>query len=200
MSQTSLDFILILLGLVLNILPRFYDQHIFVNYKRKTRNITPDTKNRSFAIACPALEIVLWRFCWTIPLLVTHFKWAVSMIGLVLVDFAANDFAYISFGYITDLYSEYAASDVASLSLSRTLVAAVFPLLTTQMYKALGANVATTILALIATLFALTPILFLKYTLKPRAMSKYGSESKDGQEGKVSDIEKGEKEENTTER
>jgi hypothetical protein len=102
-TNTSLEFIAILLGLVLNIVPRFYDQHIFTKYKQEGHAINPETKIRSFGIACPALIIGLWIFGWTKPPLVTHVHWVVSMIGLVLVGFAANDFAYVLFGYVTDL-------------------------------------------------------------------------------------------------
>ena len=104
------------------------------------------------------------------------------MIGLVLVGFAANDFAYVLFGYVTDLYGPYAASAVASLSLSRTLVAAAFPLFTTQMYEGMGSNVATSILAAVATVFAFTPFLFLVHAEKLAGMSKFAQ--KDGGEEK----------------
>lgn len=181
-ANTSLAFIPILLGLILNILPRFWDQHIFRKYKKQHRTITAETKITSFAIACPALAIGLWIFGWTIPPLVTHVHWIVSMIGLVLIGFAANDFAYVLFGYVTDLYGPYAASAVSSLSLSRTLVAAAFPLFTTQMYEGLGANYATTILAGVATLFAFTPFIFLKFAPKFKKMSSFVEDS-DGKDG-----------------
>jgi len=172
-SNTSLAFIPIFLGLVLDIIPRVYDQRVFSQYKRQHRKITPETKIRSFAIACPALAIGLWIFAWTIPPLVPHVHWIVSMIGLVLVGFSANDFSYLLFGYVTDLYGPYAASAVSSLSLCRTLVAAAFPLFTTQMYNGLGSNVATSILAAVATVFAFTPIIFFGFAPKLRKMSKY---------------------------
>lgn len=181
-SNTSLAFIPILLGLVLNIIPRFWDQHVFNKCKRENRTIAPETKISSFAIACPALAVGLWIFGWTIPPLVTHVHWIVSLIGLVLIGFAANDFAYVLFGYVTDLYGPYAASAVASLSLSRTLVAAAFPLFTTQMYEGLGANYATTILAGVATLFAFTPFIFLGFAPKLKKMSSFVEDGKDGSE------------------
>ena len=181
-SNTSLAFLALLLGLVLNILPRFYDQHLFKTFKKQNRTIKPETKIRSFAIACPALAIGLWIFAWTIPPRVPHVHWIVSMIGLVLVGFAANDFAYVLLGYVTDLYGPYAASAVASLSLSRTLVAAAFPLFTAQMYQGLGSNVATSILAAVATIFAFTPFLFLLHAEKLAGMSKFAQKS-GGKEG-----------------
>lgn len=191
-ASTSLAFIPILLGLVLDIVPRFWDQHILNKHKKQNRMITPETKIASFAIACPALTIGLWIFGWTVPPLV-HTHWIVSMIGLLLIGFAANDFSYVLFGYVTDLYGPYAASAVSSLSLSRTLVAAAFPLFTTQMYEGLNANYATTILAGIATLFAFTPFIFLRFAPKFKKMSSFVEDSDENENEKNGrgDIENG---------
>lgn len=178
-TSSSLSFIAILIGEILNIIPRFYDQHIFRKYRREHRRILPESKITSFAVACPALAIGLWIFAWTIPPLVTDVPWPVSMIGLVLIGFALNDFSYVLFGYATDSYGEYAASAVAAVSLTRTLAAAVFPLFSYQMFSGLGANWAGTILAGVATVFAFTPILFLRYGGKLRAKSKVASDDED---------------------
>ena len=162
-TSSSLSFIAILIGEGLNILPRLYDHHLFGRFRQQNRRILPETKIRSFALACPALAIGLWIFAWTIPPKVTTVPWPVSMIGLVCIGFALNDFSYVLFGYATDSYGEYAASAVSAISLSRTLTAAVFPLFIEDMYMGLGSNVATTIFAAVATAFAFTPILFLGF-------------------------------------
>lgn len=161
MANTSLSFLAILLGLWLNIIPRFYDAWLFKKLKAADKEITAEYKIRGFAVACPALAIGLWIFAWTIPPLVPHVFWIVSFIGLVLIGYSANDFSYVLFAYVTDVYGTNAASAVSALSFCRTLVAAAFPLFTTQMYNGLGANVATSIFAAVATMFSLTPWLFL---------------------------------------
>lgn len=172
-NNSSLVFIAIAIGEMLNVLPRFYDAYIYKKYRKTHRRILPESKITSFAIAAPSLAIGLWIFAWTIPPRVTNVPWSVSMIGLVLIGFSANDFSYVLFGYATDSYGEYAASAVSSISLMRTLAAAVFPLFTHQMYTGLGSNVATSILAAVASLFAFTPILFLKYGERLRHRGKY---------------------------
>lgn len=178
-TSSSLSFIAILIGEILNILPRFYDQHIFRKYRHEHRRILPESKIGSFAIACPVLAIGLWIFAWTVPPIITTVPWPVSMIGLICIGFALNDFSYVLFGYVTDSYGEYAASAVAALSLTRTLAAGVFPLFSYQMFSGLGSNVAATILAAVATLFAFTPLLFLKYGGKMRTKSKVASNDED---------------------
>ena len=170
-TSSSLSFIAILIGEILNVLPRFYDQWIFRKYRREHRRILPESKITSFAIACPALAIGLWIFAWTIPPVVISVPWPVSMIGLVLIGFALNDFSYVLFGYVTDSYGQYAASGVAAVSLTRTIAAAVFPLFSYQMFS-WNANYAATILACVATIFAFTPFLFLRYGERLREKSK----------------------------
>jgi len=172
-NASSLAFIAIIIGEMLNVLPRFYDAHIYKKYRRTHRRILPESKITSFAIAAPALAIGLWIFAWTIPPRVTSVPWPVSMIGLVLIGFSLNDFSYVLFGYATDSYGQYAASAVSAISSTRTLTAAVFPLFTHQMYTGLGSNVATSILAAVASLFAFTPFLFLKYGSRLRHRSKF---------------------------
>ncbi|KAG5753334.1 hypothetical protein H9Q70_004003 [Fusarium xylarioides] len=175
-NSSSLAFLAIAIGEVLNILPRIYDAHIYKKYRRTHRRILPETKIKSFAIAAPSLAIGLWLFAWTIPPRVTNVPWPVSMIGLVMIGFSANDFSYVLFGYATDSYGEYAASAVSAISLTRTLTAAVFPLFTHQMYTGLGSNVATSILAAVASLFAFTPFLFLRYGSRLRHRSKFAAD------------------------
>lgn len=172
-NSSCLSFLAILVGEILNIFPRFYDAQVIKQQRRFNLHITPETKIHSFAIACPVLAIGLWIFAWTIPQQVTSVSWPISMIGLVCIGFAANDFSYVLFGYITDSYGFYAASAVAVLSTARTLAAAVFPLFVSQMYRGLGNNIATTIFASIATVFCFTPFLFLRYGATLRQRSKW---------------------------
>jgi len=172
-NSSSLAFIAIAIGEMLNVLPRFYDAYIYKKYRKTHRRILPESKITSFAIAAPSLAIGLWLFAWTIPPRVTNIPWPVSMIGLIMVGFSLNDFSYVLFGYATDSYGQYAASAVSAISLTRTLTAAVFPLFTYQMYTGLGSNVATSILAAVASLFAFTPFLFLSYGQRLRHRSKF---------------------------
>jgi len=95
------------------------------------------------------------------------------MLGLVCIGFSANDFSYVLFGYMTDSYGFYAASAVSALSTARTFTAAVFPLFMTQMYEGLGNNVATSVVAAVATLFCFTPVVFLRYGRGLRERSKW---------------------------
>lgn len=186
-TTSSLSFMPILIGLLLNVLPRIYDQKLYTRYRKQQIPLRPETKITSLATSCPALAVGLWLFAWTIPPLVPHVHWIVSMIGLVLIGYATHDLSCVLFGYLTDSYGPYAASACAALSLSRTVIAAVFPLFTYQMYTGLGSNVATSIFAAIATSFCITPVVFIRYGRKLRGMSRFaqGDDIGDDMDGKT---------------
>ncbi|MCJ1447616.1 MAG: hypothetical protein MMC23_008127 [Stictis urceolatum] len=183
-TTSSLPFLALLVGLVVDILPRFYEQRKFSRYRAQHRPLLPETKIDSLALAAPALAIGLWLFAWTVPPLVTNVHWIASMVGLAFVGFATNDLSYLLFGYLTDSYGQYAASACAALSLSRTLMAGIFPLFTETMYEGLGANKATTVFACVATVFCATPVVVIRYGERVRRMSPWarGSVEK-GDEG-----------------
>lgn len=179
-TSSSLAFVAILLGILLDVVPRFYDDRLFRRFRAQRRRITPESKIRSLAVTCPLLAVGLWIFAWTVPPRVTTVPWPVSMVGLVLLGVAATDFSYVLFGYVTDSYGAYAASAVSCLSTTRTIAAAVFPLFAYQMFSGLGANLAATILAAVATVFgAVAPFLFLGYGSALRRTSKTASDDDD---------------------
>lgn len=186
-TTSSLSFLPILLGLFLDVLPRIYDQKIFTHHRQQNLPLRPETKVSSLVTACPALAIGLWLFAWTIPPLVPHIHWVVSMLGLVLVGYATNDLSYILFGYLTDSYGPYAASACSALSLARTLMAAAFPLFTHTMYVGLGGNVATSVFAGVATVFCITPVAFIRYGPWLRKMSPFAQEDVGGGMGEKSE-------------
>lgn len=176
-TSSSLAFLALLVGILLDVLPRFYDDHLFRTFRQQRRRLQPESKIRSLALTGPLLAVGLWLFAWTVPPRVPTVPWPVSMLGLVLIGLAATDFSYVLFGYVTDAYGPYAASAVSCLSTTRTVAAAVFPLFAYQMFSGLGANLAATILAAVATLFGLVaPFLFLGYGDVLRRRSKAASD------------------------
>ncbi|KAH7412089.1 putative polyamine transporter [Phaeosphaeria sp. MPI-PUGE-AT-0046c] len=177
-TTTSLAFLAIGLGIPISILPRLWDVHVITKKKKQHQAMKPEDKILGFAVAAPVLAVGLWLFSWTIPPLV-HTHWAVSMVGLVMIGFAANEFAYTLNGYLADSYTMYASSGLATLAFLRALVSGLMPLFAYPMFDGLGGNVAGSILAAVATVFCLTPFLFLKYgrTLRERSQfARYSAE------------------------
>ena len=171
--HASLAFIPIGIGLFFGIFTRLYDQRTLSRRRRKGQALEPEDKLFGFAIAAPSLAIAFWWFAWTIPPYGQHTHWIVSMLALVPAGFALNEFLYTLSGYLADSYTIYAASAFAGLLLSRSFVTAVILPFTHQMYVNLGANVASSILAAVATAFCLAPIVLIRYGKRIREASKF---------------------------
>lgn len=175
-QATSLPFIALLPGVLCSGLVRFWDHHRLTVQKEKRERAKPEDKIGGFAIAAPALAIGLWIFGWTVPPLV-HVHWIASMFGLGLIGLATNEFAFTLSGYIADSYTIYAASALAAEAFLRAIASAVMPLFAYQMYSGLGSNVATSIIAAVATAFCVTPFIFLKYGQRLRERSQFAMHS-----------------------
>lgn len=171
-QATSLPFIALIPGILLSGLVRFWDHHKMTMQQRRHEYPKPEDKIGGFAIAAPALAIGLWIFGWTVPPIV-HTHWIVSMFGLVLIGFAANEFAFTLSGYVADSYTIYAASGLASVAFLRAIASGCMPLFAYQMYSGLGSNVATSIIAAVATVFCVTPFIFLKHGQRLREKSQF---------------------------
>lgn len=171
-TTTSLAFIAIGLGIPFSIFPRLWDLYIISKRKQQKAEVKPEDKIYGFALAAPVLAIGLWLFSWTIPPLV-HTPWPVSMVGLVMIGFAANEFAYTLNGYLADSYTMYASSSLTTLAFLRAIVSGLMPLFAYPMFSRLGSNVAGSILAGVATLFCVTPFVFFRYGRALRERSKF---------------------------
>ena len=170
--QASLGFVPIGIGLLFGWFTRFYDFRLLLLRRKNKQPIEPEDKLFGFALAAPTLAISLWWFAWTVPPRV-NVHWIASMLALVPAGYALNEFLYTLSGYLADSYTIYAASAFAGLLLSRSFVTALVLPFTYPMYVNLGANVATSILASIATVFCIAPFLLIKYGKKIREASKF---------------------------
>lgn len=173
----SLSFIPLLLGIPLSIIFRIIDQRILRRRKRANLPLNPEHKLTGFIVAAPALAIGLWIFAWTVPPAITHVHWAVPMVGLILVGFATNEFACTLSGYLADSYTIYASSAFAALAFLRAILAGVFPLFAPRMYAVMGQNMASSVLAAVATCFCGAALLFVKCGKRVRQKSRFASHS-----------------------
>lgn len=170
--QTSLSYIVIAIGLFFGFLVRLFDHKAVQKRKKAGTNTKPEDMLTGFTIAAPVLAIALWWFAWTVPPRV-HTHWSVSMVALIPIGFAFNEIDNVLAGYMSDSYTLYSASAFASLSIVRTLFSATFPLFGRQMYENLSPNYASTIVAALATIACVSPILLLRYGERLRERSKF---------------------------
>ena len=171
-QDTSLAFIPLSIGLLFGVFVRFYDHKMIAKRKRRGQSLHPEDTLTGFVIAAPVLAVFLWCFAWTIPPRVEA-PWIISMIALVPIGFAVNEFDCVLAAYMADSYTLYAASAFASLTILRSTFSATFPLFAHQMYVNLGSNNASSILAGIATVACVSPVLLLIYGRQIREMSKF---------------------------
>lgn len=101
------------------------------------------------------------------------------MLALVLVGYALNENVYTLTGYLADSYTIYAASGFAGLILARATTCAILLPFTRPMYEGLGFNIATSLLAAIATVFCAAPVLFWRYGKSIRERSPFAKYSLD---------------------
>lgn len=171
-TQTSLFFIPILIGVFGGIPVRLHDYSLLRNKNMKGEPLKPEDKLFGFALAAPALAIGLWWFAWTTPQAV-HTHWMVPTLALVLIGFAINEFEYILAGYLTDCYGAYSSSAIAAMSVVRSAFAGGLPLFTYFMFTGISTNAASSILAAMATMFCLAPVLFMRHGATLREKSSF---------------------------
>ena len=171
-QATSLAFIPLSIGLLFGIFMRLYDYRLIAKQKQQGHHLDPEDLLTGFAVAAPVLAISLWWFAWTIPPRV-HVPWIVSIIALCPIGFAMNEFDSVLAVYMADSYALFAASAFASLTILRSTFSATFPLFARQMYEKVGANYASSILAGVATLACISPIILLRYGKRIRERSKF---------------------------
>lgn len=172
-EQSSLAFIALGIGFLCSVFTRIYDRMVAAKRAKTGRPLSPEDKLAGFVAASPAFAIGLWWFAWSVPPKVPQAPWIVSMLALIPTGFAINEFDCVLVGYLTDSYTTYSASAFASLSLVRSLLSSLFPLFARNMYTGLGPNYATTILAAIATVSCVCPLILIRYGERIRQASKF---------------------------
>ncbi|KAG9771081.1 MFS general substrate transporter, partial [Aureobasidium melanogenum] len=99
--------------------------------------------------------------------------WIAPTIGLAMVGYGANLVIAAISDYIMDVYSKYAGSAMAAIVFGENLFAALLPLSTYTMYRNLGFQWASTLLAFIALVVSFAPVCLLKWGPTLRAKSPF---------------------------
>ncbi|KAK2022051.1 major facilitator superfamily transporter [Colletotrichum zoysiae] len=171
-SPKNVYFLTIGLGAFFSVFTRGYDNLVLARQSAKNLPITPENKLGGYVIGSPLLAISLWWFAWTIPpFAVLH--WTIPTASLVLTGYALNELNYVLAGYLTDCYQQYAASSVGAMAITRSLFSATFPLFGTALFRLLGYNVASTVLAVGVTVLCIMPPLLLRYGAVLRKISPF---------------------------
>ncbi|KAM0252872.1 hypothetical protein ACHAQJ_007502 [Trichoderma viride] len=130
----------------------------------------PEFRLPSAIVGSVLVPIGIFMFGWTTYASV---HWIVPIIGSAIFG-VGNMFVFMGvFTFLVDAYPTYAASALAANAFVRCSFAAVFPLFGTQMYKKLGDQWASSLLAFLTLAMMPFPYIFFKYGKKIRSNSRF---------------------------
>ncbi|KAI0085475.1 MFS general substrate transporter [Irpex rosettiformis] len=119
------------------------------------------------AIVCPA---GLFWFAWTsLP----PIHWIVPILAGIPFGIGVAQIMTGLTQYLMDCYTIYCASAIASTVILRSILAAIFPLISPAMYKNLGVHWASSVFAFLSVLCMPMPFLFFKYGPWIRSKSNF---------------------------
>ena len=132
-------------------------------YKLKVAKRGPEARlYLGMVIGAPFLPIGAFIYAWTSFPFITFIA---PCVGLGVISFSIFIIYTTSFTYLSDSYAQYSSSALASLSISRNLIAGFFPLFTNTFYDAVNFNIASTIIGCAAILLGVTPYILFLYGL-----------------------------------
>ena len=170
----GLAFLGILVGIIVGLAYAIYDHYARYMKLALAKTATAESRLPPATIGGVALPIGMFAFAWTnYP----NIHWSVSIIlssffgvGCVLVILPVIN-------YLIDSYTIYAASVLAAAAIFRSVVGAVFPLFTTQMYHNLGIHWATCVPAFLTLTCMPFPFIMYRYGKPLRMKCKYSYEA-----------------------
>lgn len=175
-QRATLLFLFAAIGLALSTLTRFYDRHILRKTQRANLPFSPEKNLSSLILSAPLLAIALWWFAWSVPPKAHSAPWPASAISLIFHGYAISEIDINLTRYLTESYPAHTSTAFIPLLFLRAIFSGVFPLFTTPLYKNLNNNTAGVILAALATLFCLVPLVLVMYGKRIRGGSRVASE------------------------
>ncbi|KAI4284677.1 MAG: hypothetical protein L6R38_001255 [Xanthoria sp. 2 TBL-2021] len=109
-----------------------------------------------------------------------HVHWMVPTVGLAFVGFAVMVIITAVDMYITDAYTKFAGSAIAAVALGENLVAAWLPFAAKSMYTTLGFQWASSLLAFVAVVLTMAPVVLWWKGEVIRGKSGFIKEAKEG--------------------
>ncbi|EKG12018.1 Major facilitator superfamily [Macrophomina phaseolina MS6] len=171
-GSASLTFLPIGIGAALDTIVFVWYDWYLARAKKLHRSWALDEEYRRLPLACigaPLYVISLFWLGWTAR---SSIHWIVPVLSGLTFGIGIELTFMALLNYITDAYAPYAASAMASSSISRSLFAVVLPLATNPMYRRLGIPWASSLLGFLALALGTVPFIFLKYGAALRKRSK----------------------------
>jgi hypothetical protein len=154
------------------------DRLYFQSAKRNTEIPGQPVPEARLYLSIPASFIGLmgglFFFAWTSY---SSIPWIVPSIALSFVGFGMFCSIAAVTSYVVDAYAKYAASAIAGIAFLENFMAAFLPLATQSMYRTLGFQWASSLLAFVALALSALPVVLLRYGRTIRAKSPFMSQA-----------------------
>ncbi|GFF51585.1 putative MFS transporter [Aspergillus udagawae] len=170
----GLAFMGIAVGIILGLVYAIYDNNRRYTKLLLSKSATAESRLPPAIIGAVALPVGMFAFAWTnYP----RIHWSVSIILSAPFGFGCVLVILPIINYLIDAYTIYAASVLAAAAIFRSIVGAVFPLFTTQMYDSLGIHWASSLPAFLTLACMPFPFVMYRYGGALRMKCKYAFEA-----------------------
>ncbi|PYI02722.1 putative MFS transporter [Aspergillus sclerotiicarbonarius CBS 121057] len=170
----GLSFMGIAVGIILGLVYAIYDNNRRYRKVFLSQTATAESRLPPAIVGAVALPVGMFAFAWTnYP----SIHWAVSIVLSAPFGFGCVLVILPLVNYLIDSYTIYAASVLAAAAIFRSVVGAVFPLFTTQMYHNLGIHWASSIPAFLTLACMPFPVVMYRYGGALRMKCKYAFEA-----------------------
>lgn len=170
----GLAFMGIAVGIVVGLGYAIYDNNTRYNKLSAAKTATPESRLPPAIVGAVALPVGMFAFAWTnYPAI----HWSVSVILSAPFGFGCVLVILPMVNYLIDAYTIYAASVLAAAAIFRSILGAVFPLFTTEMYDDLGIHWASSIPAFFTLVCMPFPFVMYRYGATLRERCKYAFEA-----------------------
>ncbi|KAF4630726.1 hypothetical protein G7Y89_g7413 [Cudoniella acicularis] len=170
----GLAFMGIAVGILFGLVYAIYDNNGRYMKLSLAKTATAESRLPPAIVGAVALPIGMFAFAWTnYP----SIHWSVSLILSAPFGFGCVLVILPILNYLIDSYTIYAASVLAATAIFRSVIGAVFPLFTTQMYDRIGIHWATSVPAFLTLACLPFPLVMYRYGGALRMKCKYAAEA-----------------------
>ncbi|KAL4816673.1 major facilitator superfamily domain-containing protein [Aspergillus spinulosporus] len=176
-TEASWSFLALIIGVILGAIPHIWEVQQLKEKRKMSIPIEPEDKLSGFIYGTIALAAGLLWFYATTPPAIAATHPLLPTAALVPIGLGVNEIAYTLSGYLTDMYTVYAASAFAGLAFVRAVVAGVAPLIGHILFPVEHSIVPGYVVAGIGTMFCGVPFIFYRVGRKMRERSKFAKYS-----------------------
>jgi hypothetical protein len=170
----GLAFMGIAVGIILGLVYAIWDNNRRYMKLLLSESATAESRLPPAIVGAIALPIGMFAFAWTNY---ASIHWSVSIVLSAPFGFGCVLVILPVVNYLIDSYTIYAASVLAAAAIFRSIVGAVFPLFTKQMYDTLGIHWASSVPAFLTLACVPFPFVMYRYGEVLRAKCKYAFEA-----------------------